>query len=151
MDNIVEQLKKNSYARIYLTDDPDFSVINAWYSSHVNEIVSRVADRCTTATLVGSGREYHLVLFHDTIAPMENVALEVSSTSDRECKFYAGFYDENGILIGIDEVSDLSLNANKIVTVKPTKIPDNFKKIKYFIWDKENGLKPIYNVATATY
>lgn len=152
IDNIVAQLKKNSYARIYLTDDASASDIKAWYKDHIAELVRRVDDDCSAyVDPFGMGRECILELFHDTIAPMKNVGVEICSTTDNVYKFYAGFYDENGMLTGIDEIPNLNLEANKIVTVKPTNIPDNFKEIKYFIWDKENGLKPIYNVATATY
>lgn len=153
LDNVINQLKKNSYARVYVTGSiSDTKKIKDWYYNKIRDIASALdCYGSISYTCFGNSREYHLILFQNTAAPLLNAAIEICSTTDRQCKFYAGFYYENGILCGMYEMPNLTLNENKIITIKPEKVPDTFKEVKYFIWDKAAGLKPVYSKASLSY
>lgn len=151
MDEVVRQLKENSYARIYVTDDADFDVWQ-WYKDNISKIGQRLGIKSGFSYgLESSGREYHLKLFHDTLHPVKNIGLEICSTTDKECRILIGFYDENDRLIDMYESEVESLEANKIKYIKYKKAPKHFKHVKYFVWDKDGGLIPLYHDATMDY
>ena len=154
IENVVEQLRKHSYARVYITGDIENTVkIINWYEENIDEIAERLGIQTGYwYNFKGNkySREFHLILYQDIIYPLRNVSVEIGSTTNKECEIIIAFYDEDDVLIKVYR-ENIYLDEINMKRLKYFGAPARFKKIKYFIWDKENGLKPIYNVATATY
>ncbi|MBR5152300.1 MAG: hypothetical protein IKW60_02075 [Clostridia bacterium] len=153
LDHVVAQLRDNSYARVYYTgEDGNTLVLWDWFYSNLQEIAKRVG--ITSQFYVnrsGTRRELILMLYHDTAAPLKNAAVEVCSMTDRECRVFAGFYDEEDHLIHMGEVQDVELKANSIIRVKFGDAPEEYHTVKYFIWDQEAGMKPLYQKVSVEY
>lgn len=151
-ENVTAQLKENFYARVYITGDKaSIKDIWEWYKSQLAAIAKEVGLSSGTAGYIASGREYHLVIYYDAAQPLENAALELTSSADKSCDIFAVFYDENDIITGINKIDNVKINANSVNIINCTKVPDRFKKIGYFIWDSADGMIPLYEFESIEY
>ena len=154
VDNVVEQLKKNSYARVYVTGDIDDTVkITNWYENNINIIANKLgmpAGYTYDYNVYNSRREFHLILYRDTLYPMRNISIEIGSTTAMKGEIIIAFYDESDVLVKIYQES-IDCNESDILRLKYYDAPNHFKKIKYYVWDNNNRLKPLYASATEVY
>lgn len=154
LDNVVEQLKKNSYARVYVTGDIDDTVkITNWYVNNIKIIANKLgmsAGYTYDYIAYNSRREFHLILYRDTLYPLRNISIEIGSTTAMKGEIIIAFYDENDVLVKINQES-IDCNEADILRYKYPDAPNHFKKIKYYVWDNNNRLKPLYASATEVY
>lgn len=154
IDNVVEQLKKNSYARVYVTGDIDDTVkITNWYKKNIKIIANKLgmsAGYTYDCIAYNSRREFHLILYRNTLYPMRNISIEIGSTTTMKGEIIIAFYDENDVLVKIYQES-IDCDEANILRLKYFDAPNHFKKIKYYVWDNNNRLKPLYASATEVY
>ena len=152
IDNVTKQLENNSYARVYVTGDKEkVEGIWTWYCENVRAIARKLGvSGEIKVTAYRTSREYQLILIRNTLYPLKNIGVEIGSTSEREVKVVTAFYDDNR-LIKVDISGVINLKGDEIYTLGYGNAPTEYKKVKYFIWDKSNKFVPAYNSASVTY
>ncbi len=149
---MAEQIKKQSYARIYLEDTvTDLAALGEWFKQHHGEIARLVGLNGYSYGYSRKGREYIFRMHHDTAHPLRNPGIEVCSSTQKACRVLAGFYDAEGRLLRMGVSQDITLEPRVMWMVSFDNAPEEYDAIRYFVWDSVNGLKPLYQENTETY
>ncbi len=153
LNNIVEQLKKSAYARVYV-DGIHVTKQEIWdlFQEKISEIKGKIgiAGRVSYGYHSETRHEMHLQLWRDILHPVRNLSVEVASIANREVEVVFGYYDENGVLLAMDK-KPCSLKEGSILNVKAPHPKVNYHTVRYFVWDSVEGLQPIYKPAEMEY
>ncbi len=155
VDHISQQIKTGAYARAYITGD-SIADIEDWINNNAMSIILKSQVNATGLGYWSSGREWIIYVYHDSVSPGRNTAVEICTNENRTAHVYAGFYDASGRLLWVEEKKNVELTAGSIRYVNFDSSPDGYKTVKYFVWypaegGNIHGMKPILNSGTEEY